>query len=465
MQSTKSRKKKTLDNSTTYTLKKNIYDPVKIGDVTYFSKYTRNLPPCSPDQFNTLVASINECGMKVPVSLDEDNTTIDGWYRILAEEILKNENFPRTILSGLSEEEKYKLAEIFNCNRRQMSPKQLHEYIQINREIVSNLAVKLRCNGQSYRQISNQLGVSPETIRRSINKATVNDKTIKLPSVITGQDGKKRPAIKAHTSITINNSREFERAIKVCREVGSDLPKKSLTLKQAEKQSRNIINNRLRQNDYKDYREGKVELILGDFQTKGLDIESNTVDIIFTDPPYHKKYLSLWDDLGAFAIRVLKPGGLLVTYTGSMYKDQVEFMLQKHLKYLWTGAIVHTGHTKIVHPLNFIHGWKLILFYYKPPQKISWKPFFDIYFDGSEEKDQHDWQQSVAEAYHFISHLCPKKNGVLVDPCMGSATSIIAGLQTGKGLRCIGIDNDKAAYAKAQKRVQEYLDATNDNVA
>ena len=76
---------------------------------------------------------------------------------------------------------------------------------------------------------------------------------------------------------------------------------------------------------------------------------------------------------------------------------------------------------------------------------------------GGQAKSNHDWEQPVYEAAHYIKALCPK-NGVLLDPMMGSGTSIIAGLEAGLGLTCIGIDIDKAAYAKAESRAKETLD-------
>lgn len=39
---------------------------------------------------------------------------------------------------------------------------------------------------------------------------------------------------------------------------------------------------------------------------------SNSVDLIFTDPPYEKKSLHLYGDLAQCAARWLKPGGLLM---------------------------------------------------------------------------------------------------------------------------------------------------------
>ena len=76
---------------------------------------------------------------------------------------------------------------------------------------------------------------------------------------------------------------------------------------------------------------------------------------------------------------------------------------------------------------------------------------------GGQSKDNHDWEQAVDEAAHYIKALCPK-NGTLLDPMMGSGTSLVAGLISNLGLKCIGIEIDKATYAIAQERIKKTLD-------
>jgi site-specific DNA-methyltransferase (adenine-specific) len=49
-------------------------------------------------------------------------------------------------------------------------------------------------------------------------------------------------------------------------------------------------------------------------------IEPNSVDLILTDIPYEEKFLPEVSELGAFASRVLVEGGLLVTYSGNLWK-------------------------------------------------------------------------------------------------------------------------------------------------
>ena len=52
------------------------------------------------------------------------------------------------------------------------------------------------------------------------------------------------------------------------------------------------------------------------FQRCSPSIETNSKDLIFTDPPYNEADLPLYRDLGLFANRVLRPGGRLVCYAG-----------------------------------------------------------------------------------------------------------------------------------------------------
>src|SRR4051794_1312770 len=53
------------------------------------------------------------------------------------------------------------------------------------------------------------------------------------------------------------------------------------------------------------------------------DLASETVDAVITDPPYPEEDLGVYRDLGAFAMRVLKPSGWCAVLTGTMYLDRV----------------------------------------------------------------------------------------------------------------------------------------------
>jgi hypothetical protein len=102
---------------------------------------------------------------------------------------------------NLSEEEKRQLALDLNLHRRHLDKGQR-----------AGFALQMRQNGMSYRTIGEKLGVDPVTVMNDI-KSTVENSTVqKLPQVITGKDGKTRPATMPKTSVITRNQREANRA-------------------------------------------------------------------------------------------------------------------------------------------------------------------------------------------------------------------------------------------------------------
>lgn len=84
-------------------------------------------------------------------------------------------------------------------------------------------------------------------------------------------------------------------------------------------------------------------LVDGDFREALSTLEPASVDLILTDPPYGREAVALYDDLGAFAARVLKPGGSLVAMAGQSYLPEVFALLGQHLRYHWTLAYLTPG--------------------------------------------------------------------------------------------------------------------------
>ena len=63
-------------------------------------------------------------------------------------------------------------------------------------------------------------------------------------------------------------------------------------------------------------------------ETLGENIPDNSVDLIFTDPPYNEASLSVYADLAKLADRVLKPGGSLITYVGHYALFKINDLIQ-----------------------------------------------------------------------------------------------------------------------------------------
>lgn len=182
-----------------------------------------------------------------------------------------------------------------------------------------------------------------------------------------------------------------------------------------------------------------------------LEIEDGTVDLILTDPPYLKEYLPLWDDLAKFASRVLKPGGLLVTYSGQFWLPQSMKALENHLEYVWLGTLVMTERReKVWGGKKILCSSRPILFYSKDKFEPE-KWLNDTYRSDKREKDLHKWQQPLEVSKALIASLS-KPGDLVLDPCLGSGTNAVAASELGRNF--IGCDCDPKAVEIAINRLK-----------
>jgi len=181
-----------------------------------------------------------------------------------------------------------------------------------------------------------------------------------------------------------------------------------------------------------------LDIRRGDFREVLSDIPDHSVDIILTDPPYPQEYLPLWDDLGAFAARVLKPTGVLLAYSGQLHLPQVLAMLTKHLRWWWMCAIQHTGASGYV-----VAGGRRVINLWKPLLVLAPKDaplsthFRDFIEGGGRQKELHNWEQSTDEAVRILQ-MFGHPNALVVDPFAGSGSFGRAALQA--GMRFIGAE-------------------------
>jgi len=176
-----------------------------------------------------------------------------------------------------------------------------------------------------------------------------------------------------------------------------------------------------------------------------LQVEPGTADLIFTDPPYHIASLANWADLGHFASQALKPGALLLSYTGQLKLPVVLETLGEYLEYWWTGAVIHNGAFFQMHDRRLNVGWKpVVMFRKEGDSRPPWAK--DIVLDGKSEKSGHAWQQAEAEAAYWIDKLT-RPGDLVIDPFLGSGTT--ARVCNRLDRRFIGCDIDLSAYETA----------------
>jgi ParB-like chromosome segregation protein Spo0J len=219
------------------------------------------------------------------------------------------------------------------------------------------------------------------------------------------------------------------------------------------------------------------DLKQGDFREVTKDIPNNSVDLIFTDPPYDKLSLPLYKDLGKLAQRVLKEGGSLVTYLGQhILPETISHLLEdddgnnNKLQYRWIFAIEHTGNLTAYHASKIFVKWKPLLWFTKGDKISQIAPcnsyvgnyIYDCIKSIPPEKAFHEWEQSTKEAEYLISKLAPGENiGVVLDPMMGSGTTGVAALKLNR--KFIGIEKEQEKFKIAEARLTNHILANKNN--
>jgi len=182
-----------------------------------------------------------------------------------------------------------------------------------------------------------------------------------------------------------------------------------------------------------------LDIRRGDFREVLADLPDRSVDIILTDPPYTQEYLPLWDDLGAFAARVLKPTGVLLAYSGQLHLPQVIAMLTQHLRWWWMCAIRHAGASGyiVAGGRRIINDWKPLLILTPRDAPPLLAQFCDLIEGGGRQKELHNWEQSTEEAVRILQTF-GNPDALVVDPFAGSGSFGRAALQA--GMRFVGAE-------------------------
>ena len=177
----------------------------------------------------------------------------------------------------------------------------------------------------------------------------------------------------------------------------------------------------------------------------------DSIDLIFTDPPYHKKFLYLYGCLAREAARVLKLGGFVLAMCGGMYLDENMRLMSEHLTWFWNYEVFMGNVSTVIWPKRTIARNKPIIAYSKGKGMPRCNVLSGI-SGGGNDKTYHHWGQDVESARYYID--CFSKPGDLVyDPLIGGGTTAIACELIGR--RCISSDVDPAALATTRKRLED----------
>lgn len=188
-----------------------------------------------------------------------------------------------------------------------------------------------------------------------------------------------------------------------------------------------------------------VDIRHGDFREVLADLRD--VNAIITDPPYPAEFLPLLDDLAAWADKVLAPDGVMAVLMGQTHLPEVYRRLDGHRPYRWTGCYLTPGNGYASMARRCQSNWKPLLIYGGGPR------FADVVrSEGSDAgaKDNHHWGQDYL-AFHTIVERLTARGQTVVDPFMGSGTTLLAAYALGR--HAIGCDIDAEHVAKTRERV------------
>lgn len=405
------------------------------------------MPDLPSWEFDALKESIRQHGVIIPIIKDESGTIIDGHHRDRACRELRIKNVPTITLAGLTEEQKRDHALILNLVRRKITRMQMREII----------AAELRRTPDISNQwLAEIVGSTDKTIQ-SVRKELIAASEIPMLDTFKAKDGKRYPATRIYTE----KDKQAERARDALAVMGEDAPRKSVSLKQLEREVKK--NERLKQPRGR-YRKpddhAPIRLYHSDFRDLEEigQIQPGSVDLILTDVPYDRKFTGQFDDLGQFAARILKEGGVFCAYVGVIQVGEAIKEFTKHLKYQATAFSSWSGDGSVIQSIQCVTQNTPVLVFSKGKWNRTTR-WYNSYHNEVAEQDLHKWQKPVADVEHWLLSFSDPGSFVC-DPCAGSGTTALACHRNGR--KFVGGDIDKDAVRLAQKRLSEESKVTNE---
>ncbi len=432
-------------------------------ELTVDEEYSCLIPALSNSDTEVLRLSIKENRQYVPIDVNQDGVILDGHHRYRAcQELGIKPAIMVRVFENRILEKKF-IIEV-NSNRRHLTAFQRIEMQCKLESIESELARdrmsdagKIGAEKRWKERGDDEPEGSVNNEDRVIQKNTTPSSVPKPERTIKGKARGRVidiAAQKAHVSpMTYYKGREIikqDPSQKILDKLRRDELRIDKVFKQLENQQKiqDLLSSGTNSNVQLPDR---IKLIEGDFVKKCRAIPINSIDLIYTDPPYQMDFLPIYDELAKVAVILLKDGGSLVTYCAQDLKYQViQFMKSRGLTHWWEIAIIHTGSSARMFSKKVIVTWKPLLWFVKGTKPKTFEFIKDSVESQPPDKTLHPWAQSTLEAEHVISKLTIQ-NDVVLDCMMGTGTTAIAAIKLKR--RFVGIEKDPKVLQIAKVQI------------
>jgi site-specific DNA-methyltransferase (adenine-specific) len=194
--------------------------------------------------------------------------------------------------------------------------------------------------------------------------------------------------------------------------------------------------------------EYRNQIVTGDARELAKRIPDESIDLVFTDPPYLREYLPLYGWLAEEAARALKPGGFCMAYAGTYWKAEVIRSMSRNLDYFWDFIAFGEGPGSMVWQRRVISRHKSIFCWTKAGENpLPRCNVLSIWVGSGMDKRYHVWGQDESTARYYMD--CFSAPGAVVwEPFAGGGTTPAVCKILGRDFVAFEIDPDAAQVAR-----------------
>jgi 16S rRNA G966 N2-methylase RsmD len=422
------------------------------------NEFKNIIPPLQDEEYQLLENSILSEGCRDPLIVwESENTIIDGHnrYKICQEH---NVHFDITHIEFADRIDAIEWICTNQLGRRNLTPEARADLTgkrynnQKQHPFIHPKSEDQNDPRSTAEKIAEEVGVSAPTVKRDAKYSEAIDEIIGL----LNDNGKEID----RGEITSGKKKFKKSHINQLAEIAKEDPDKAIEVwNKLEENNSAAIKSAIRDVEA-DHAIEEMEVIEdeliviehGDAFTLSNRLADETIDAIITDPPYPKEYLDCWNQLSELSMRVLKPGGWCIAYSGKQHLDQVfKRMIDGGLHYFWQIIFLQTV-TPTIHPRSVNTKYKPILLFQKPPITKPDVYFVDVIEGDGVEKLQHEWQQSE-NGFEWLIKKFTNVGDLILDPFLGGGTSAVVAKRNNR--RFIGYEIDEKSFALANKRIKE----------